>query len=72
MSINLLCDCFHGSPLQYASGLAACVLHYLTCTPKKYLDDLKKEINATKSKIASGEQPAFDTVDALLAKLEED
>jgi AbrB family looped-hinge helix DNA binding protein len=40
--------------------------------PKKYLEELRSEIEATKARIASGEQPVFDTVDALLAKLEED
>ncbi len=38
--------------------------------PKKYLDELREEINDTKAKIASGEQPVFDNVDALFAKLE--
>ncbi len=40
--------------------------------PKKYLDELRGEIDDVKSKIASGEQPVFDSVDALFAKLEED
>ncbi len=40
--------------------------------PKKYLDDLHNEIEETKAKIASGEQPVFDSVDALFAKLEAD
>lgn len=39
--------------------------------PKKYLDELRDEIEETKVKIASGEQPVFDNVEALLAKLEE-
>ena len=39
--------------------------------PKKYLDDLRKEIEETKVKIASGEKPVFDNVAALFAKLEE-
>jgi AbrB family looped-hinge helix DNA binding protein len=39
--------------------------------PKKYLDELKDEIEETKAKIASGKQPVFDNIDALLAKLEE-
>ena len=39
--------------------------------PKRYLDELRHEIEVTKSKIATGEQPVFDTVDALFAKLEE-
>lgn len=39
--------------------------------PKKYLDELRHEIETTKAKIATGKQPVFDTVDALFAKLEE-
>ena len=39
--------------------------------PKKYLDELKEEIEATKARVASGEQPVFDSVDSLLARLEE-
>ena len=39
--------------------------------PKKYLDKLREEIEETKTKIASGEQPVFDNVDALFAKLAE-
>lgn len=38
--------------------------------PKKYLDELRREIDEAKAKIASGEQPVFDSVDALFAKLE--
>ena len=40
--------------------------------PKKYLDELRGEIDEAKAKIASGEQPVFDSVDALFAKLETD
>ena len=40
--------------------------------PKKYLDELRDEINEAKAKIASGERPVFDNVDALFAKLETD
>jgi len=39
--------------------------------PKKYLDELHDEIEAAKAKISSGEQPVFDSVDELFAKLEE-
>jgi len=39
--------------------------------PKKYLDELKDEIQATKAMIASGKQPVFDTVDSLIARLDE-
>ncbi len=37
--------------------------------PKKYLDELKNEIEETKTKIVSGERPVFDNVDALFEKL---
>ena len=40
--------------------------------PKKYLDELRSELDDVKAKIASGEQPVFDSVDALFAKLETD
>ncbi len=40
--------------------------------PKKYLDELRGEIDEAKAKIASGEQPVFNSVDALFAKLEAD
>ncbi len=40
--------------------------------PKKYLDELRGELSEVKAKIASGEQPVFDSVDALFAKLETD
>ena len=40
--------------------------------PKKYLDELRAELGEVKAKLASGEQPVFDNVDALFAKLEAD
>lgn len=40
--------------------------------PKKYLDELRSELSEVKAKIASGEQPVFDNVDTLFAKLEAD
>ena len=40
--------------------------------PKKYLSKLREEIDDVKAKIASGEQPVFDSVDALFDKLETD
>ncbi|MBD5466816.1 MAG: AbrB/MazE/SpoVT family DNA-binding domain-containing protein [Lachnospiraceae bacterium] len=44
----------------------------VTVYPKKYLDELRDEIRDVKEKIASGEQPVFDSVDALFEKLEAD
>ena len=38
--------------------------------PKKYLDELRGEIDEAKAKIASVEQPVFYSVDALFANLE--
>ena len=40
--------------------------------PKKYIKELREEIERTKSKISAGEQPVFDSVDELFAKLESD
>jgi len=42
----------------------------VTVYPKKYLDLLREEVEETKARIASGQQPVFDNVDALFAKLE--
>lgn len=39
--------------------------------PKKYLDELRNEIAEAKEKMASGEQPVFNNMEALFAKLEE-
>ncbi len=39
--------------------------------PKKYMDDLMNEINDVKAKLATGEQPVFDNVDAMFDQLEE-
>ena len=36
--------------------------------PKKYLDELRGELGEVKAKIASGEQPVFDSVDALFER----
>lgn len=40
--------------------------------PKKYLDELREEIENVKEKITSGEQPVFDSVDALFDRLDAD
>ena len=42
----------------------------VTVYPKKYLEMLREEVEETKEKISSGEQPVFDNLDALFAKLE--
>ena len=40
--------------------------------PKQYIADLRREIDDVKAKLASGEQPVFDNVDALFDALEDD
>lgn len=39
--------------------------------PKKYLNEIREEIDKAKASVLSGEQPVFDTVDSLFEKLEE-
>ena len=39
--------------------------------PLKYIEELREEIKSAKEKIASGEQPVFETVDELMDRLEE-
>ena len=39
--------------------------------PKKYIDELRNEIAQVKEHLNKGEQPVFDSVDALFANLEE-
>ncbi|MCI9101192.1 MAG: AbrB/MazE/SpoVT family DNA-binding domain-containing protein [Lachnospiraceae bacterium] len=48
-----------------------CLMPVVVC-PKKYLNELKEEISGVKAKLASGDQPVFDSVDALFDKLEAD
>ena len=40
--------------------------------PKKYLNELKKEISDVKTKLALGEQPVFDNINALFDQLEKE
>lgn len=39
--------------------------------PKKYVDQLQSEIRQLKDNIHAGKQPVFDSIDALMEKLEE-
>ena len=43
----------------------------LAVYPLKYIEELKNEVNEIKARIASGEQPVFDSVDALFESLGE-
>lgn len=40
--------------------------------PKKYVDELRSEIDKAKADIAAGTLPVFDSVDSLFARLEEE
>ena len=44
----------------------------VTVYPKGYVDKLLDNVEDIKRKIAAGEQPVFDSVDALVADLESD
>lgn len=48
---------------------AICIMP-IAVYPKRYLEELREEIDHVKAKIASGEQPVFDSVNALFDKLE--
>jgi len=42
----------------------------VTVYPKKYVDELHKEILGIKSDIRDGKKPVFDSIDSLFDKLE--
>ena len=55
----------------YEKDGAICIMPVMVY-PKKYMDDLRKEVDDIKARLASGEQPVFDNVDALFDALEAD
>ena len=59
-----------GDQLDIREEDGAITLVPVAVYPKKYLNDLEQEIRAVKAKRAAGEQPVFDSVDAMLQKLE--
>ena len=59
-----------GDQLDIIEKDGTIIMFPMTVYPTKYIDDLKKEVSDIKAKIASGEQPVFDTVDALFEYLE--
>ncbi|MBR5948038.1 MAG: AbrB/MazE/SpoVT family DNA-binding domain-containing protein [Clostridia bacterium] len=44
----------------------------VTVYPRHYVDELHEEIARLKEDIAAGKQPVFDSIDALIDKLEEE
>lgn len=55
----------------YESNGIICMVP-VTVYPKKYVNDLQSEIAALKKTISEGKQPVFDSIDALMDKLEEE
>lgn len=61
-----------GDKLDVFEQNGAIYMRPVAVYPKQYLEELRGELDEIKAKIASGEQPIFDSVDALFAKLEVD
>ena len=61
-----------GDKLEVVEKDGAIYMIPVVVYPKKYVDDLRREIADTRKKLAAGKQPVFDSVDALLADLEAD
>ena len=59
-----------GDQLDIKEENGTIMLFPMAVYPTKYIEDLKKEVSEIKAKIASGEQPVFDTVDELFDSLE--
>ncbi len=59
-----------GDQLEIVEKNGAIYMVPVVTYPKSYLNKLKNEIVDVKEKIATGEQPTFDSVDALFDKLE--
>lgn len=70
--IMLKPDLSEGDKLDIFEKDGSICLMPVTVYPKKYLDELKEEIDTVRTKISSGEQPVFDSVDALFDKLEKE
>jgi len=59
-----------GDKLEFCEKDGVITLIPVTVYPKKYLDELRDEIETAKAEIASGKTPVFNSIDALLAELE--
>jgi len=60
-----------GDKLEIAEKDGMIMMMPVTVYPKKYLDELRLEIETVKAKIASGEKLVFNNIDALFSELEE-
>ena len=59
-----------GDKLEIMERKGAIQIVPVAVYPKKYLDALRSEIDEAKAKVAAGEQPTFDSVDALFNMLD--
>ena len=59
-----------GDKLEISAKDGMITIMPVTVYPKKYLDELRGEIETAKAKIASGEKPVFSNIDALFESLE--
>lgn len=59
-----------GDKLEIVERNGAIQIIPVAVYPKKYLDELRGEIDEAKAKVAAGEQPTFDSVDALFKMLD--
>jgi len=59
-----------GDRLELAETDGVIRLMPVTVYPKRLLDDLKREVEEVKDRIAEGTQPMFDGIDSLLYELE--
>lgn len=59
-----------GDQLDVMEKDGTIMLFPMAVYPIKYINGLRKEVSDIKGKISSGEQPVFDTVDALFESLE--
>ncbi|MBQ3334371.1 MAG: AbrB/MazE/SpoVT family DNA-binding domain-containing protein [Eubacteriaceae bacterium] len=59
-----------GDRLDVIEKDGAIMLLPMAVYPTKTINDLKQEVNDIKAKIAAGEHPVFDNVDALFDSLE--
>ena len=62
---------FEGDKLEVFERDGVICIMPVVVYPQKYFDEIQEEIEIIKAKIASGEQPVFDSVDAMFAMLEE-
>jgi len=60
-----------GDKLEIAEVDGIITITPVAVYPKKYLDNLKYEIESAKEKIASGEEPVFNNIDAVFEELKE-